>query len=186
MSYWNKFYKKNHTRVPSNFARMFSGFIGKNDRVIELGCGNGRDALFLHYRVMDYCCLDYSEEAISLVKTYELSNVQTKQGDMSKVNLIDYTAVYSRFSLHSIDENKEKDLFRNLSKCRPGTLFAVEARSNKGAFEGDHYRRFINNERFKNSMDSMGFETLVHTEAVGLSVYKEEDPPVIWYIGIKK
>jgi len=186
MSYWNDFYKKKHTLTPSNFARMFSGFTSDSDLVIELGCGNGRDAIFLHSKVSQYFCLDYSREAISLIDSYGLENVEAVHGDMSKTNLDRYTAIYSRFSLHSIDEERQKSLFSNLSKCQPGTLLAIEARSDTGAFEGDHYRRFINNQEFHESMVSLGFDTLLHTEATGLSIYKGEDPPVIWYVGIKK
>lgn len=186
MSYWDKFYKKNHTLKPSNFARLFSGFLRKDDLVIELGCGNGRDTKFLHNRVKKYTSLDFSKEAVNLIESYNIENVEPLNGDMSKINLKPYTAIYSRFSIHSISEDKQTDLFNNLSKCEKDTLLAIEVRSDKGAFVGDHYRRFINNEEFAESLSAMGYETLLHAESTGLSKYKDEDPVVIWYIGIKK
>lgn len=187
MSYWDKFYKKAHTLEPSNFARLFSGFLRKEEEaVIELGCGNGRDAKFLHNFAKKYTALDFSNVAVQVVNSYGLRNVEAIVASMSDVELSEYTAIYSRFSLHSINEKQEKDLFLNLSRCQKGCLLAIEARSDLGAFDGDHYRRFINNDSLSDSLKSLGFETLLHTHGTGLSVYGEEDPPVIWYVGIKK
>ena len=48
--YWDNFYKKFSVTEPSPFAEWLMSFmedkIEKGDTIFELGCGNGRDAIY--------------------------------------------------------------------------------------------------------------------------------------------
>ena len=48
--YWNSFYSENGVVMPSQFCALFVSEIDSDALVIEFGCGNGRDALFLALR----------------------------------------------------------------------------------------------------------------------------------------
>ena len=46
-SYWENYYRENpDPNGESPFARFVSGFISAEDKMYELGCGNGRDSVF--------------------------------------------------------------------------------------------------------------------------------------------
>ena len=46
--YWNEYYKKNIApNEPSKFAKDILKYLDSGKKLIELGCGNGRDAMFL-------------------------------------------------------------------------------------------------------------------------------------------
>ena len=99
--------------------------------------------------------------------------------------------MYSRFTLHSISENQENDVlkwtYNSLSK---GGYFFIEVRGQKNEIyrKGtpvpnerdayiyeDHYRRFINNERFCSKLHDIGFHIVLNEEKKGFSPYNNDD-----------
>ena len=58
---WN--YKVIHDYIVSNLPNV------KNSKIIEVGCGGARNALYLALHGFDVTCSDYSEEGLSLAKT---------------------------------------------------------------------------------------------------------------------
>ena len=50
IKHWNKFYSKKKQPIkPSNFAKfLYKKFLikGKGKKLIDIGCGNGRDSFF--------------------------------------------------------------------------------------------------------------------------------------------
>ena len=47
LEYWEKYYQDNKLPFePSDFSKYVVSKINKNSRLIDLGCGNGRDSLF--------------------------------------------------------------------------------------------------------------------------------------------
>ncbi len=45
--YWNEYYKKdNAPKQPSYFAMNIVYMLKPNKKMLELGCGNGRDSVF--------------------------------------------------------------------------------------------------------------------------------------------
>ena len=171
--FWRDHYKKFNLSDPSKFAQFcLSKYVKKNDTVVELGCGNGRDGFEICKLVKQYYGLDLSNEAISSFNDYIIN---TSNSDYKNVTLkcIDFTNIdfnqfaekdlilYSRFSLHSINYNESDLLFKNIEKIKINSWkMFIEVRTifdplygqgkNIGLHEykTDHYRRFIDPVQF--------------------------------------
>ena len=46
INYWDTYYKNNKKIKESSFARFVIKKIDKNSKIIDIGCGNGRDSFF--------------------------------------------------------------------------------------------------------------------------------------------
>ena len=185
--YWNAFYSKdNGNNLPSSFAQEVVTKLSSEDVVIELGCGNGRDSLFLQEVTKKYYAVDYSEEAIRRLQEKNSSSFQAvccDVNDLEEQNFAAPSVVYMRFFLHSIDEDTQDSLFSWLYKQDNLSLF-IECRSSldqetKKHFGSDHYRRAIDFEELKERIRSAGYVILDSKHSKGLAKYKEEDPYII-------
>ena len=56
ISYWDSYYNKKIKFKESSFARSVFKYIGKskNKKLIDIGCGNGRDSIFFSKRIFCY------------------------------------------------------------------------------------------------------------------------------------
>jgi len=200
--YWKNYYKKlevsGELNKPSTFAEFCWNFL-KNEKLssmIDLGCGNGRDAEFFCRNGLKTCGIDLaitgeiglqnSEDSMAI--RYISDNFVSF--DYGKLGLIDF--FYSRFTLHAITEDDEIALINNVYKFLPSTgIFAVEARTIKDPLYGkgvdygnnvfmtDHKRRFIVANSFLRSLMDRGFELLYFIEANNLSIYKDDNPVLL-------
>ena len=68
--FWNKFYLvKKEVKIPkpSSFGIFFNKkFIKKNNKVLEIGCGNGRDSFLFSKKAKKIIALDKSKTAIKI------------------------------------------------------------------------------------------------------------------------
>ena len=201
--YWDDYYK-NHGKdeaiyKPSTFAIFCLNryFHKQNLKIIELGSGNGRDALYFAQHRLNVFAIDQSTIGIDIEKknlTDEVNkylHLQAKdfvKEDYSKYGLID--VFYSRFTLHSITKIEEEYLlpriYNNLSF---GGLFCIEVRTTKDPLFGkgtlceentfisnNHKRRFINTDLFRKQVTDLGFKELYFIEKNNLSIYKNDNP----------
>lgn len=190
-TYWENIYKnKNITSSPSQFALYVADFF--KDRgvhsIIELGCGNGRDAYFLS-KVAQVTALDLA------VKPKDSLNVKFVQTSMDNA-CGKHDLLYMRFSLHSITEDIEKKVldFAN-QNCR---YVAIEARSvndplSHGMTENEaettyakaHYRRYINIDELSERLKERNFSILYSGESNRFAPYKGTKPVCLRIIAQK-
>ena len=101
--YWEK-------RGESGFRpryKIFSGWIEKGSRVLELGCGDGFFGRMLKEKNMDYTGCDISEKALKIAKERGLDVFKCDLDD--KIDFIDDSfdyVVMSEFLEHIIDSEK--------------------------------------------------------------------------------
>lgn len=199
-SYWNQYYGKKHDTVsnPSNFAQAVSKELIPGKQLLELGCGNGRDSLFFMERGLYVTGVDASDKAI---RNLQANEKNLKRGifvcdDFVKCRAVfqrQYDYVYSRFTLHSITDDQEDELLRNIKEAMvDGSKLFIEARTihddiygkgekvseNAYIFE-DHYRRFINPDILKKKMECFGYRILEIKEGQGFSKTVESDPVLL-------
>ncbi|MFT5935765.1 MAG: ubiquinone/menaquinone biosynthesis C-methylase UbiE [Pseudohongiellaceae bacterium] len=186
--YWDKVYSANKLdHQPSSFAQYVEKkYFSSGMSLLELGCGNGRDSLFFVEKGKQVQALDLSSKTIESLSSLNIKNVEFLNQDFSsltKFSDLDY--VYSRFTMHSIDEETEEKVFSQLSQVlKVGGFFLMEARSSKDeklekTFGNDHFRRYLNFHVTVDKLEKLGFQILEKRESQGLSPYKQEDPFLI-------
>ena len=203
MNHWDEYYKKdNIPDYPSPFAEYVANKLSNQQTILEVGCGNGRDAKFLASQGHLVTGLDRSGEAIELCKKlYSVESLEFFFGtitDIEKINKKKYDLIYSRFVIHAMSLNEEiKTLNMSHKLLNKYGQFFVECRSindplsrkgdilsNTERIEG-HYRRFIILEEFKQRLVQVGFKIIKTIESNGLAKFGKDDPVVIRIHAIK-
>ena len=203
MNHWDEYYKKdNIPDYPSPFAEYVVNKLSNQQTILEVGCGNGRDAKFLASQGHLVTGLDRSGEAIELCKKlYSVESLEFFFGtitDIAKINKKKYSLIYSRFVIHAMSLNEEiKTLNMSHKLLNKDGQFFVECRSindplsrkgdilsNTERIEG-HYRRFIILEEFKQRLVQVGFKIIETIESNGLAKFGKDDPVVIRIHAIK-
>tara|TARA_B100001146_G_scaffold170413_1_gene151246 strand:- start:553 stop:1182 length:630 start_codon:yes stop_codon:yes gene_type:complete len=195
--YWNTFYLSRELNYPSPFAEFCQEkFLKKNEKIIDLGCGTGRDSLFFFNKGHQVIGVDQSEPIIS-----KLQQLHSDKHESLKFIEADFTnqtddekfdVIYSRLSFHSIDSVSAsrtlKWIYRNIND---DGKFLLEVRSVKDdlygkgkqvesdAFVTTHYRRFIRLDELLDELKDIGFKIKYSIEQNGLAIFKDEDPVVI-------
>lgn len=206
--YWTNYYKYNSKPTSaSTFAEFILPKLERNKNLIELGCGNGRDSVYFSQKGLNViaidqvqCEIDFLNENYKNDKLYFLSddftNLKNTSYDLIKNTNFDY--IYSRFTFHSINEEKEDrtlDWIEN--KLDKNGIFLLEARSIKDPMfkQGEnlsetenfttHYRRYMNLNKIIEKLESRNFKIEYKIEDNNLAIYKEDNPYVIRLIARK-
>jgi len=205
--YWKAYYDKllasNKGLVPSPFAEYIvdSGGLLNATRLIELGCGSGRDSIFFSKNGTHVVAIDQCPNVTAYLDDHE--NITSYADDFTNLAIVQgeelFDIVYSRFTMHSIDEAGENRTLKwAYESLKDGGAFCIEARTTKDPicgkgldrgnnvwFYNDHHRRFIEAKKFALKMKEIGFQIELFEERNGLAIYKDEDPIVLRVIGRK-
>lgn len=206
-NYWDIFYSNFNYSMPSQFCTLTVSETDIRYPIIEYGCGNGRDSTFFAGQGYSVYAMDLSEEAIqkNIEKAFHTNNITFINGDVGKekdVNIPIKLAleknndnpliIYSRFFIHTLDENQERNFISTLSKSlRKDDLLYFEFR-NKGnelqeKIYGDHFRRYIDESIFCLSLENKyDFEIIYKITGQGMAKFKSEDPVISRVIARKK
>jgi SAM-dependent methyltransferase len=199
--YWNEYYEKKQNAPeisnPSNFALFTQQILNsenkdKKYKILEIGCGNGRDAEHLALKNEVYAC-DLSEVSINKLKEKN-TRVNYFVADFTRLEIKEtFDVAYSRFSLHSVDDVSEYRTIKSIyDLIEDGGLFFVETRSNydelcgqgqmisknEWIFDG-HYRRFNILEDFLRRVKEIGFVPEYVIQSNNLSPFGDRNPVVI-------
>ena len=195
IEYWERYYAAHKQPfAPSLFSKhVFHNYMSEGDSCIELGCGNGRDAVFFAENGIDITAYDQCAGEIGyLNRTYGKPGLKFLRADFTDLGTsAQYMHVYSRFTLHSITEEGQAALLAWLApSIAPGGYFhvefrglnndlyalgqAVENQPNAYIYE-DHYRRFICKEEFTTELERWGLEILNSVETKGFSPFNDTD-----------
>ncbi|HET8744039.1 MAG TPA: adenylyl-sulfate kinase [Ramlibacter sp.] len=197
--YWDSYYGKRRAPIhPSAFALFCeANFFGTHSRVLEFGCGNGRDAFHFSKRHR-VTAIDRSAVAIEANRRraadegiLSIDFIQGTFGDAIPGLPEAVDAVYGRFVLHAMTEEEEVRALKCAARLLPpGGRLLLEFRTDKdrlmnegvavGANERvtDHYRRFINFDQFCRGLERFGFSIDFRLERDGLAKYGDDDPTV--------
>lgn len=208
-NYWNSFYAKKTKDKPTTFAKYIKkNFLNKKKgKLIDLGCGDGRDTFYLSYSNIKTLGIDKSQiiikknnELVKINRNKKLYFKSTSVVSPSMLKLGKFEYIYSRFFLHTIEEKLQKKLFSNiLTKItKKNSLCFFEFRTIKDQMYNlglkqskyeritDHYRRFIDVKKFvKLDYIYKNFKIIYLIERKNLSTHKK-DNPVVCRIVLKK
>jgi SAM-dependent methyltransferase len=192
-AYWDHFYdgqQPNTRRLPSQFASFVAGELRSRHRVIEFGCGNGRDALFFAQHGHDVVGIDGSASAIMHCRAAADAlgeDAAFVQGSVSDPDLpallqrrTEPSVVYARFFLHAITSDEEQAFLSCAAAITaPGDLMAVEYRTVRDQSQvkvtDPHFRRFLSPHQFHLDAADHGFHVTYSVEGFGYAKYREDD-----------
>ncbi|MGX3010346.1 class I SAM-dependent methyltransferase [Helicobacter sp. 23-1044] len=204
-SYWSKFYAKHSgSEKPSLFAEFvwenYLALRGNNLKLIELGCGNGRDSVYFAKQGISVLGIDQCENMIAtLNKRHKSANLSFQSGDFTALPNAEFAfdAIYSRFTLHSINATQQSNLFKWIAQNLSGIL-AIECRGYKNSLYGrgemvekdafiydNHYRRFVDFEALCEFL-SDDYEVLFAKEDKGFAPFNGEDDYFFRIVGITR
>ena len=205
-NFWNKFYKKKlAVNKPSNFAIFIHKFLKRKEtKIVDVGCGNGRDLIFFKKKKFDFIGIDLSKNASLLIKK-KLKKIKDKNKIFNddfvnfnyKKNIKNNFSIYSRFTWHTINNKNEIIFLKKISQLQNLQYIFIETRSDKDDLFGvgkkiskneyitDHYRRFINKKELVKKIKK-NFKIIYCKETKGFSKFKNEDPCLIRIIAINK
>lgn len=203
-AYWNRFYSHRQVEIeaPSSFAQHVIGQIRAGARLFELGCGNGRDALYFASRGLQVVACDRSQVAVETLRERPELAAFPHRPEFLQADFMDlperykgppHDIVYSRFTLHAVPAPVQSAAlsWAKTALAPGGTLF-IEARSVKGSLYGKgepverdaflhdgHYRRFLRLDELLGELSSLGFSIAQAVEQAGVAVYRDDDPVVL-------
>ncbi len=205
--YWDEFYKHKHRIIPSQFCVCVLIELEKGASLVELGSGNGRDSLYFASKGCKVTSMDLSHEAIAqsnkVAESQSLNGICFYQGDLTSEKDISKTidharksnggkkiTFYSRFVMHSLDDEQEQAFLNVLGNCVDvGEQVYFEFRSSEDAaldkHYGGHFRRYVDTNTFKDRLNAAGFNIEYKIIGQGMAKYKEEDPFVARIIAQK-
>lgn len=202
--YWNDYYNKDEApKEPSQFAKDVLFYLEEDKKLIELGCGNGRDAVYFSRNGVHVVAIDQSELSIyNLQRNSSNNRIKFIADDFIKTDMLkesEHDYVYSRFTMHSITEEEEDTVLNRVySTLKKEGLLLIEVRSVKDDLYGlgrkvakntyiynEHCRRFIVIEELIDKLKSIGFEIIFANQGKDYAKYKDQNPIVIRIIAKK-
>ena len=199
--YWSNFYTRNEFDSGSPFFETVNARSDTPATVIDIGCGDGRDALAFGAAGRTVLGLDRSAVGIrhasrkgaeaALQERVRFATCDVADTDAFTEHVTRLTAdtdgpllFYLRFFLNSVSEQVQETLMTAIcASARAGDMFAAEFRTDhdkdrEKAF-GKHYRRYQDGPTFGVALgDRFGFKVIEEVEGTGLSPYRDEDPHV--------
>jgi tellurite methyltransferase len=129
--YYEEIYRENEHywgHLPSPVALLVLGQC-RNGRVLDIGAGQGPDALFFAKKGCPVTAIDISPKAIADLKQHaqELrlaEEIDAKVADMRELPRGSFDIVFSRMALQMIEPAKRREYIRQLKAAYPDALHA--------------------------------------------------------------
>lgn len=195
-NYWEAFYERSGlTTEPSPFARScIERYVRPGHRLVEAGCGNGRDAVALAMAGAAVTAIDQCAKTIAKLEgaNRPLKGLRFVADDFVRYAYAPPLDVfYSRFTLHAVGAKDEKLLLEAVTGVlSPGGYLLLEFRGRKNELNGvgrpvegeefmfeheGHRRRFIDSEALAGRLADAGMDILACEEKPGFSPFQGKD-----------
>jgi SAM-dependent methyltransferase len=200
LRHWNEFYRSGAAErvpiTPSPFVQWVAERVEPGSRFLDVGCGNGRDAVWLAGQGHPVIGLDYSASARGQART--LSR-KTPGVTIESLNLQDLGPVlrasaryafeseprnvYARFLLDALPAGTRADFWRfaSMVQRRGGRTFLEfrmhRSRHERTAFE-QHPRRYLKPSHVVEEIEAAGGRIVEQVEGRGLAPFENENPHV--------
>ena len=205
--HWNTYYQRRSESEPwSILPSQFAAFVANETspgRLLEVGCGNGRDSLFFSSVGFQVTAADYALKAVELCQSraeqtglrlevlqlnvYDLPQLMRAAGKFPAA----FDVVYARFFLHAVTKIGERNFWRFCAavlkkngKCFVEFRTEHDRRAEAGAKLSDneradgHYRRFVSIQDVKEEASKHQLVTTFEAAGTGMAAFRGEDPHV--------
>ena len=127
INYWNKYYKKASNINESTFAKFtYKRIQNKKGKILDIGCGNGRDAYFFNKNGFNVTGVDISQKAIKENLKNKIKNLVFKKFDVGKDKPKGkFEIIYCRFFVHTLDELLEDKLINVIKLAKKKEYYGV-------------------------------------------------------------
>ncbi len=173
--YWDKFYEKYKEDGPSSFAVEVLFALNSKDKVVDLGCGNGRDVYFFRDNEVSATGVDESFESRCITKDTISNYMSTTKSPKH---------VYTRFFWHAIPREEQLKVLDWVSEW-----IYIEARTTEDQKRyhkfTKHYRNYVSVPRLVKDLKDNGFQIVRLEEGTGFSKFKGEDPHLVRVVARK-
>lgn len=206
--FWDDYYAKAASqRVfvvhPSPFAIEIESGLHRGSRIVDFGCGNGRDSLHFAKNGHWVLSVDYSDSAVEYVRKLassegvglhaEVLNVQSipQTVQFGEKHADQFDVVYARFFTHAIDDLALHNFLKTAyTVVRHGGQLHIEFRARPDGVEesvyaaslnyenGEHFRRLRSRREMELQIEQAGLILEASKFGKGLAVWKDEDPLV--------
>ena len=197
INYWDNYYDNINSFSESSFAKFTLKYLGKKRRgkkIIDIGCGNGRDSLYFYKQKLDVVGIDISKSVIKKNLNYSTPKLKFVNLDIEKKTMSGkFDFIYSRFFLHAINEKTENKLLKLINKIKKeNTILFLEYRNHKDLifkniknkkhnqlieFEKGHFRRIIYTEKFIRKISKFFKSKIIYNKSSkNLSIVKKDNP----------
>ena len=197
VQYWDDYYSLDRQDIsqPSDFAKFVAGQIEPGKKLLDLGCGNGRDSLFFCGKGIRVTSIDSSAAAIASIERQGLPIFAVCNDFVSTkaLDCVDYDYVYARWTIHAINQQQQDILLPRIrASLKKDGLFFAESRTVNDAKYGDgerlgtheyffdnHYRRFLEPDVFLKQLEAAGFKVKYFEESDRFSVVGDDAPTLL-------
>lgn len=200
--YWDEIYKNRAGNIPKydNWLEKYLNILNTTAQpILDLGCGQGNDTLYLTEKGFKVIACDYSKNALEIVNKI-VPQAQTMLVDISKKLPFkdgEFKVVIADLCLHYFDKKTTIEVMRELKRILQdgGYLFArVNSINDKnhGAGQGKKIEEnyyFVEgyNKRFFNTKDvNKYFSIIGEVEAKEKEMLRYEKPKKLFEIKVKK
>ena len=119
VDYWNLYYKNDLADIqkPSAFALFAASYMEPHKKIMDIGCGNGRDSMLFVRNGLNVIGVDASQTAIDKLNRYDYENALFVCDDFvtcKALYQVQYDYFYSRWTMHAISEHQENELLKNI------------------------------------------------------------------------
>jgi cyclopropane fatty-acyl-phospholipid synthase-like methyltransferase len=125
LGYWKNMYSKPNVfgEGPTKLALIANDFIKKQNvkKILELGCGQGRDSIYFAQNNFHVTATDFSDNAINFVRKtaqeLRLNTLKTKTQNMLHDfdDFFEFDCVYSNLALQFFTEDQLESIFHKIS-----------------------------------------------------------------------
>jgi tellurite methyltransferase len=174
--YWDSWYQGGVAPVvPSQFAVMVAQHAPKTSRIVDFGCGNGRDSLLLDM-VAPTLGIDASREAVRAASE-RLPHIRFVCGSVEKITGAP-GLLYARFLLHSLTEDVEDMLLDRVRGWQVAFEFRTPEDAELPKVTPHHYRRPVDPDLLVDKLEGRGFKVTYRVEGRGMARWQDDDAHV--------
>jgi SAM-dependent methyltransferase len=173
--YWDGFYRAGVApTIPSQFAVFVATEVRDVPRVVDFGCGNGRDTGVLA-AIGPTVGVDASADAVAVAQARH-PQLEFRVGSAEQVD--GEGLLYARFLLHAVPEPVEDALIGRL-EGRWTVAFEFRTLQDDGPkMTGDHYRRPVDPDRLTVKLEGAGFTVDYLIAGRGMAKWGRDDAHV--------